>query len=133
MNLPSDPVAGCDDATLVARTLAGERAAFAEIVRRHQTLITSLAFCAAGAVNQSEDLAQETFVTAWTRLATLEDPARLRAWLCGIVRNLARDSYRRGHRQPTQAAESLESADAVVAPELRPGEHAMSREEQAIM
>jgi len=34
----------------------------------------------------SEDLAQETFVTAWQRLASLREPAKLRAWLCGINR-----------------------------------------------
>jgi DNA-directed RNA polymerase specialized sigma24 family protein len=47
-------------------------------VERYQTLISSLAYCATGNVSQSEDLAQQTFVSAWKQLAELREPARLR-------------------------------------------------------
>ena len=35
---------------------------------------------------RSEELAQETFVTAWKALGDLDEPARLKSWLCGIAR-----------------------------------------------
>jgi DNA-directed RNA polymerase specialized sigma24 family protein len=52
------------DVVLVSETLAGNRHAFEQIVARYQTLICSLAYSATGSIPQSEDVAQETFVTA---------------------------------------------------------------------
>jgi Sigma-70 region 2 len=75
------------DAELVSRSLAGDRDAFSRIVSRYQTLICSLAYSRIGNLGQSEDIAQETFITAWKHLRLLRDPAKLRSWLCGIVRN----------------------------------------------
>jgi hypothetical protein len=62
-----------NDAELVAESLDGNRDAFRQIVERYQTLISSLAYCATGDVSQSEDLAQETFVSAWKQLADLRE------------------------------------------------------------
>ncbi|MGA3267986.1 MAG: sigma factor, partial [Verrucomicrobiota bacterium] len=62
------------DSELVAQSLAGNRNAFGQIVVRYQTLISSLAYCATGSLTQSEDLSQETFVTAWQQLSDLREP-----------------------------------------------------------
>src|SRR5256885_15644486 len=83
MLAPTSP----DDAALVAATLAGDRDAFSQIVTRYQALICSLAYNASGSVRQSEDLAQETFVAAWRDLRQLREAAKLRGWLCSIVRH----------------------------------------------
>jgi len=77
-----------NDADLVAASLSGNRDAFGQIVARYQSLVCSLAYSATGSLSQSEDLAQDTFVTAWKRLRDLREPEKLRAWLCGIARNL---------------------------------------------
>ena len=66
------------DATLVAESLGGNKEAFRRIVERYQTLISSLAYSATGNVDRSEDLAQETFVRAWTQLSRLREPSKLR-------------------------------------------------------
>src|SRR5437879_2515257 len=102
----------CRDAELVARSLAGDRTAFSDIVARYQTLICSLTYSATGDVSRSEDLAQETFVAGWKRLKTLRDPERLRSWLCGIARNLINNSIRKNFREPPHEAEPLENARA---------------------
>ena len=121
-----------DDAALVAESLAGNRDAFRRIVERYQTLISSLAYCATGNVSQSEDLAQETFVSAWKQLADLREPAKLRPWLCSITRFLISKEFRRQGREPVHAAESLE-ADEWVAPEPLPPDQVISEEEKAIL
>lgn len=74
-----------DDAELVGAMLAGNGDAFGRIVARYQSLICSLAYSATGSLVQSEDLAQETFVTAWKHLARLRERDKLRPWLCGIA------------------------------------------------
>ena len=85
-------VADTSDADLVGRSLAGDwRTAFSQIVLRYQNLVCSLAYSVIGNLGQSEDAAQETFIVAWKRLRHLREPSKLRAWLCGIVSNRARD------------------------------------------
>src|SRR3954467_4051118 len=92
------------DTELVSRSLAGDRDAFSSIVSRYQTLICSLAYSRIGNLGQSEDIAQETFITAWKHLRLLREPARLRAWLCGIVRNRIYKTLRREGREPASDA-----------------------------
>lgn len=122
-----------NDAQLVGESLAGNRDAFGQIVARYQSLICSLAYSATGSLSQSEDLAQETFVTAWKQLADLREPAKLRTWLCGIARNLIHNWLRCQGRERSHAAEALDLADESPAQEPLPSEHVISREEEAIL
>ncbi len=125
--------ADINDAELVAESLEGNRDAFRLIVERYQTLISSLAYCATGNVSRSEDLAQETFVSAWKQLAELREPAKLRPWLCSIARFLISKELRRQGREPIHEAQSLEAVDEWVSPEPLPPDQAIGNEEKAIL
>lgn len=131
--ISTPPNANPDDAELVQASLAGNRAAFGRIVTRYQSLVCSLAYCTTGSLQRSEDLAQETFIAAWQRLPALREPQKLRAWLCGIARNLTSNAQRRASREPAQLAESLDSVPEVSATDPTPTEEAVSREEAAIL
>ncbi len=126
-------VTGSGDAELVNASLAGNREAFGQIVARYQSLVCSLAYCATGSLGQSEDLAQETFFAAWRHLAELREPAKLRAWLCGIARNLINSSLRTQGREPSHRAESLDEIPESRSPEPLPVERAISKEEAEIL
>jgi RNA polymerase sigma factor (sigma-70 family) len=126
-------IAERNDADLVAESLGGSREAFRQIVERYQTLICSLAYNATGNVSQSEDVAQETFLAAWTDLRTLREPEKLRAWLCGIVRNRVHRSLRSDEHEPVCSAAPLEDAHDSPSLEALPSEQAVSREEEAIL
>ena len=121
------------DAELVTETLAGNREAFGQIVARYQSLVCSLAYSATGNLGQSEDLSQETFITAWKRLRLLREPEKLRAWLCGIARNRINDSLRREGRQPLAGSQPLDVASEAAAPEPLPPDQVITREEEAIL
>jgi RNA polymerase sigma factor (sigma-70 family) len=121
------------DTDLVSQSLEGDRDAFGQIVSRYQSLICSLAYSATGSLGQSQDLAQETFITAWKHLRLLRERHKLRAWLCGIVRCLIGKALRREGRDPTHAAEPLDVARESAALEPVPSEWAISREEEAIL
>jgi len=121
------------DAELVSASLTGNRDAFGRIVMRYQSLICSLAYSATGCLGQSEDLAQETFITAWRHLRHLREPGKLRAWLCGIARNRINNSLRREGREPLRAAEPLDAVREAPALEPLPSDHAISKEEEAIL
>lgn len=122
-----------DDSDLVIATLSGNRDAFGQIVSRYQSLICSLAYSATGSLSASEDLAQETFITAWKHLRHLRERHKLRAWLCGIARNRINNTLRREGREPLRAAESLEAIHESASPDPQPHDQTISKEEEAIL
>jgi RNA polymerase sigma factor (sigma-70 family) len=121
------------DADLVSGVLAGDRDAFSRIVSRYQVLICSLAYSRIGNLGMSEDIAQETFITAWKHLRLLREPEKLRAWLCGIVRNRIHKSLRQEGREPVSQAESLEAVAESPSTTALPSQEAIGREEEAIL
>jgi RNA polymerase sigma factor (sigma-70 family) len=133
MTIESMSFAQTNDAELVGATMAGNRDAFGQIVTRYQSLICSLAYSATGSLGQSEDLAQETFITAWKHLGRLRERDKLRAWLCGIARNRINSFLRREGRDPVRDAEPLDNISESHAPEPLPPDYAISREEAAIL
>jgi len=133
MNTNAMLTAPADDAELVRACLGGNRDAFSQIVTRYQTLVTSVAYSLTGNIAQSEDLAQEAFVVAWQHLDKLEQPGKLRAWLCGIARRTAANLLRRQQREPSAFAHTLEQAMDTPAAEPVPAEQAITQEEQAIL
>ena len=116
-----------------------DREAFAGIVRRYQNLVTALTFSMTGNLQQSEDLAQETFVAAWQRLSNEKSQPdvaaeKLGPWLCGIARNLTNNWLRRTTRErqtPHIPAENAAVSDSLIAEE--PVDTEFSRETQAAM
>ena len=133
MTIKTMPALEQNDADLVAESLDGSRDAFRRIVERYQTLICSLAYSATGNVSRSEDTAQETFIAAWKQLGALREPAKLRAWLCGIARHRIQKNFERDGREPALNAAPLEDAHDTPAIEALPSEQAISREEEAIL
>lgn len=87
------------DAELLAATRRGERAAFGALIERYQGVVCAVTYSRTGDRALSEDVAQDTFLAAWRQLDQLREVGRLRAWLCGIARNLARKARRRGSRE----------------------------------
>ena len=103
--------------------------AFERLVQRHQSAVCAVAYNACGNLSLSEDIAQETFWVAWRDRKSLLDATRVRAWLCGIARNLARNS----RRQTDKASSSLEEFPEPVATTQEPSEQAVSREEECLV
>lgn len=121
------------DEDLVASALAGDAAAFGRLVERHQALVCSLALGACGDLHRSEDIAQETFVAAWGQLRELREPAKFKAWVCGIVRNMANNSLRKHGRSPVALAEEFSGAGIDEDESPSPAEHVIDSEERAIL
>ena len=77
------------NAELVGAVLEGDRASFAELVRRYQRMVLATAWQALGDHHAAEDAAQEAFVAAYRKLGSLRDPARFGPWMLRIVRRTA--------------------------------------------
>ena len=98
------------DATLVRRSVAGDRDAFVQLVCRHERPLAALIRRHIGERHHAEDVLQETLLKAWAGLPQLRDPRKVRAWLLQVARNRCRDFYKSSQRRhrPTDDRE-LES------------------------
>lgn len=80
-----------DESRWIERSLQRDPEAFAELVRRYQRMIHSLAYRLTGSLADAEDLTQETFVRAYRNLSSFRRTAKFSSWLYRIALNLALD------------------------------------------
>jgi RNA polymerase sigma-70 factor (ECF subfamily) len=97
---------------LIRSARSGDSDAFARIVRLRRVEV--LAFLRRFGCDpaEAEDVAQETFVTAWIRIGAFHGKSSLRAWLCGIAyhKALTRQRGFRRREQRHQRAGALTEA-----------------------
>jgi RNA polymerase sigma-70 factor (ECF subfamily) len=73
--------------TLIARCLAGDEQAFALLADHYGSLLLRTAFLLVQDEEAAKDIVQDSLLLAWKHMATLREPAFLRAWLLKIVVN----------------------------------------------
>jgi DNA polymerase III beta subunit len=96
-----------DDVVLIQRILAGDETAFESLVRKYQKQVHTLAWRKIRDFHIAEDITQETFLQAYQKLETLEDPTRFPRWLYVIADRLCIAWLRKNQRH----TEPLEEAD----------------------
>lgn len=107
--LSHEPPGAPDHTPLVLAAQRGDRDAFGQLYVRfaravHGVLLARLPHA------QAEDLVQEVFMQAFTRLRDLREPGAFAGWICAIARRRAADAHRRG--RPTEVlADTLASPD----------------------
>jgi RNA polymerase sigma factor (sigma-70 family) len=104
------------DIELIARVIASDdRAAFAELVHRHQSSVRHfLRHLSRGDAALADDLAQETFIQAYRGLARFRGDAGFSTWLFGIAHNYWRNAQRRQrHHPPLDEKTADENAAAI--------------------
>jgi RNA polymerase sigma factor (sigma-70 family) len=99
------------DAELVEASRRGERDAFGHLVTRYQDVVCAVSYSSTGNWALSEDVAQDTFIAAWRQLGQLRETGRIRSWLCGIARNLARKARKRTDHEE-EVDDELQTTDA---------------------
>ncbi len=78
-----------DEAVLLSRLQAGDRAAFAYLVELHSPHVYRVALKLLGDEQEAEEVLQETFLRAFEKIGQFEGRARLGTWLYRIATNLA--------------------------------------------
>ncbi|HEX2993197.1 MAG TPA: sigma-70 family RNA polymerase sigma factor [Anaerolineales bacterium] len=73
---------------LIQRARKGDQEAFAALVTEHQLYIYNLALRVLKNEEEALDIAQETFVRAWTALPNFRGQSQFRTWLYRITTNL---------------------------------------------
>ncbi len=94
----SASLSSVDDPELIRLFLAGEHAAFQQLVERYQPPILALVRRIVGDLDQAEDVVQETFIRAWSNLHRYREDGKFSSWLHRIAVNLAKSELRRRSR-----------------------------------
>ena len=92
------------DHDLVRAALGGSEPAFRALVERHQRGVLSIVSRILLNREDAEDVAQEAFVKAFTRLDTYDPAYKFSNWLFKIAHNAALDALRRRAANPAAAA-----------------------------
>ena len=102
------------DAQLVERCLAGDQAAWNELVEnysRYVYAIVSKGFRLQGA--DAEDAFQEVFLRIYDRLGTLRNPEALRPWIAQLTRRVCLDRLAASGREEPAEVEVTETERTV--------------------
>lgn len=100
-----------DEAGLVQRAQAGDRAAFSALIGRHQAAVLAYGLRALRDEARARDLAQEVFLTFWRERRRYTHRGRLLPYLLTVARNRALAQHKR-----TQATLRLATAVAEAPP-----------------
>ncbi len=126
-----------DEQTWVQRAKQGDGAAFAELVRRHQSAVFNVAYRLLGQRRDAEDVTQETFLRAYRSLAGFEVERPFAPWVKRIAANTAFNWLEAERTHPTVLEADLggeddETADldAFPSPNTLNPEQTMVKQEQ---
>jgi len=102
--------ASIDDTFLVGEVQNGNREAFEELVRHHDRAIFRLAFRITGSESDAQDVYQETFLRAYSKLGGFRYECGFSTWIYRIATNLCLEYLRKKHRRPQHL--SVATADS---------------------
>jgi RNA polymerase sigma-70 factor (ECF subfamily) len=105
--LAAVPVDGPD---LLSRAKAGDQAAFAALIRRHQNMVFSVALHMLRSRPAAEDMAQEVFLELYRSLHRLESEAHVVSWLRRVASHRCIDEIRRRNHRQEYATDTLPEA-----------------------
>ncbi len=90
-----------DDLRLIELTLAGDKAAFGELVLKYQDRLFGTLVHMLGSVHDARDIGQEAFLSAYEKLGTFRKESSFYSWLFRIAYNAAISSRRKKGRNTT--------------------------------
>lgn len=73
------------DEQIISATLGGDTTAFGTLVERYWNIVVGLAMSKIGEPAEAEDVAQESFLKAYSQLHSLRQPSRFAGWLSKIA------------------------------------------------
>lgn len=129
------PYSVIDDSQLIEQTLAGNRAAFNELVTRYQDRLYASMLGVTGSSEEAEDVVQDAFVRAFVKLDSFQQSSQFFTWLYRIAFNTALSRHRRRRNRvsldqvrETTGLEPVDQVDSPDEPMLRRERVAMVRQ-----
>jgi RNA polymerase sigma-70 factor, ECF subfamily len=94
MNGERSGATGDVDGGLIARFLAGDRAAFDSLFEKYQDYVYNIVYGIVGRADEAQDVVQEVFVQVYRSLPSFRRGSRFATWLYRIAVNRAVDAAR---------------------------------------
>lgn len=88
-----------DDHSLIERCLAGDRAAFEDLMRRHEDRVFAVCLRTLRDREAALDATQDTFITVFRKLDRFDGRSAFTTWLHRVAVNTALDRIRREKRR----------------------------------
>jgi RNA polymerase sigma-70 factor (ECF subfamily) len=98
-----------DDEILLSAVRYGSDRAFNTLIDRHQQPVRTFLRGLLGNESDADDIAQETFLAAWTQAKSFRGQGTVRSWLFSIAWRKAKGSQRRWFRTARRATAYHES------------------------
>jgi len=114
-------VSDAADAVLVRRSLSGSHEAYRELVTRYQGHVYGLAYSLVGHWADAQDIAQETFIRAYSNLDQLREPERFAAWLRRVTFSVAMNWLKAFRPKLFGRLDGRVDPDRLEIPDFRPG------------
>ena len=73
------------DIELISKVLEGDKQAYAQLIRRHQRFVFTLALRFSKSREDAEEIAQDCFIKAYRALHTFRQTSKFSTWLYSIV------------------------------------------------
>jgi RNA polymerase sigma-70 factor (ECF subfamily) len=100
-----------DEEAVVARAMAGDRSAFAQLMQHYQSACYGLAWRLLGDADQAADATQDAFIHAYDAIAKFRG-GLFRSWMLRITANASYDILRRAQRRPTTSLPDPDEGEA---------------------
>lgn len=86
----------------------GDLAAFSQLILKHQWSVRAFLLVRLNRKHEAEDLAQETFLTAWKNMGKFDPTRPFAPWLRGIAENHLCNHLRKFRAEPIGGNEALQ-------------------------
>jgi len=96
---PENPAPAAEMTALLEQAMAGDSAAFEQILIRHERRVLRLAWRLLGSMADAQDAAQEVFLRAFKYLHRFDVRKPFQPWLLRMTVNVCRDLGRKRQRQ----------------------------------
>lgn len=106
------------ESTLVSDALAGSQKAYAELTKRHRQAVFHIVLKIVRDSETANDLAQETFMKAFSSLASYRSEYRFSTWLYKIAANCSIDFLRKKRINALSLDQQIETSDGSVGIEV---------------
>jgi RNA polymerase sigma-70 factor (ECF subfamily) len=115
-----------EDKQLIQATLRGDMSAFGILVERYWNMVVGLAMSKIGEPAEAEDIAQESFIKAYSQLHSLQNPSRFAGWLSKIALQQCSDIIRRRIRCKTALGCRATGGEEMEAEAAETGNHRLT-------
>ncbi len=117
----------------IEQALRGDHTAFGQLVRAYERPVYNLTLRMLGDPEEAEDAAQETFLRAYTRLATYEPSRKFVNWLLSIASHYCIDRLRRRTRAPQVSLEDPLPPQWLASEQDRPDQVMTEKQERELV